>query len=290
MDGVTSLSPFGTISDISGDFCPLNVDTSVLKSFVKFGEFTTATTDKTLANNQNSECAHSQIWKPPPSKYVQHGINYNSHTTHYYKTLRQTKRDPITNDLVDEKLAFRFKYRWDPYTGERLDEDPYGPLLFDCDNLIKHFYETRLNNLWVKPVDDGAGFQLEGYYDDGLGAGEEFHIQSRGHHPERYCFRLPIPDCYLSVDHTDKFITFGPKLTDQEIEEIEKLANKSSSNYRKAYGKNRPSLTQMKRFYDAAISQRPEVTVPDGTDAEGVKMLYYQYNVNAVKSLINMSG
>ena len=72
--------------------------------------------------------------KPIPSKYT---------------SLRQGRIDPVGLFEVGTH-GFEFKYKWDPYTGERLNDlDPNGPLVFHPDILIKTFYSNRLNKLWV---------------------------------------------------------------------------------------------------------------------------------------------
>lgn len=184
-------------------------------------------------------------------------IEYDKETTERYRVLRLRKMDPITYTETDEHCAFQFKYKWDPYTGERQEEDPNGPLCFDPDVLIKYYYTKRVDKLWVHPRDETQGY-YEGYYDDGVGAGDEFFLAGRGSHPEWYNFRIPIIDCYLSKDHNKQFITFGPKLTDDEIIEIDRLANSRKDNYKSLFGHKRPSLGYMKELYDIAISVAPK--------------------------------
>lgn len=183
-------------------------------------------------------------------------IIYDS-TMETYRILRKRKMDPITHENVDEEIAFKFPYKWDPYTGERLGIDEDGPLYFDPDVLISYFYSKRLNKLWVEPKDEQDGY-YEGYYDDGMGAGEEFYIPGRGYHPEWYLFRLPTIDCYLTKDNNKQLITFAPKLTNEEIEEIKKKAEQRSENYcRENYGKKkRPDIVKMKSLYDKAIANK----------------------------------
>ena len=75
-------------------------------------------------------------------------IEYDKITIQKYKALRYRKMDPIAYVEVDEEYAFKFKYIWDPYTGERkniLDEN--GPLYFDPDILIKHYFTKMLSKL-----------------------------------------------------------------------------------------------------------------------------------------------
>ena len=213
-----------------------------------------------------------------------------SHTTlEYYKAMRIRKMDPITMQDIESENVFAFKYMWDPYTGERLGEDPYGPLYFDPHNLIKYFYTNRLNGLWVEPVDVSSGY-YEGYYDDALGCGEDMFINSRGYHPERYLFRLPIIDCYLTDDHNNSIITMGPKLTNDEIQLIERLSNKD--NYRNLFGfnKEKPNLIHIKKLYDQAISQTPSITLIDNLSNEEIKKLWNEANRKAVDNLVHLKG
>ena len=133
-------------------------------------------------------------------------IEYDKTTIEKYRVFRLRKMDPIAYVETEDDYAFQFKYIWDPYTGERKDTfDQYGPLFFDPDILIKHYFTKILSKLWVQPSDEKGGF-YEGYYDDGAGAGEDFFVAGRGHHPEWYLFRLPIIDCYLTKDHNKQYI------------------------------------------------------------------------------------
>jgi hypothetical protein len=216
-----------------------------------------------------------------------------SHTTmEYYKAMRIRKMDPISMQDIKSDNFFAFKYMWDSYTGERLGEDPNGPLYFDPHNLIKYFYTNRLNGLWVEPVDDHGGY-YEGYYDDGIGCGEDMFVHSRGYHPERYLFRLPIIDCYLTDDHNNSIITMGPKLTDEEIKLIEELSKQNKDNYKNLFGKEKPNLINMKKIYDQAISKTPKIDnhiITDNTTNDQLKELYNKANRKAVDSLVHMKG
>lgn len=217
-------------------------------------------------------------------------IEYDRETTEKYRVLRLRKMDPFTYNEMDDHHAFKFKYKWDPYTGERLGEDQNGPIYFDPDYLIKYFYTKRLDKLWVNPIDESNGY-FEGYYAEGVGAGEDFHLESRGAHPEWYLFRIPIIDCYLTKDHNKQFITFGPKLTNDEIIEIERLANLRNDNYRLLFNRNRPSLIQMKELYDVAIAKEPKKNMIDQTlKKEVIQEQYNKINRQAVDKLVEMSG
>ena len=62
-------------------------------------------------------------------------ILYNNNTTEYYYAIRKSKTDPLIEIEVEDSYAFKFVYEWDPYTGIRGKEDPYGALYFDPDTL-----------------------------------------------------------------------------------------------------------------------------------------------------------
>ena len=132
----------------------------------------------------------------------------------------------------------------------------------------------------------------EGRYDDAMGAGEDGFVVSRGFHPEWYLFRLPIPNCYLTPDHNQQFITMGPKLTTDELIEIEGLAIKYWSNeYKKEYKAPMPSVLSMLEFYTQAISINP-LNEGDWTEESEItrEEAIYKINTRAVDSLRQMKG
>jgi hypothetical protein len=185
-------------------------------------------------------------------------IDYDDRTLEYYRVIRQSKMDPFLQEELTDETAFVFPYKWDPLTGERGDIDPIGALYFDPDYLIKYFHINRMNHLWVQPSDESGGY-YEGYFADGVGCGEQFFIPGRGHHPEWYLFRLPINDCYITKGQSKQYITMGPKLTDNDIKEIYEKANRRPNHYQESFGRNRPNLLNMKKYYDQAISLEPEI-------------------------------
>ena len=213
---------------------------------------------------------------------------YDEETTEKYRVLRLRKMDPIGYIELNDDNAFKFEFKWDPYTGERLEKDSNGPLYFDPDILIKYFYTKRTDKLWVAPKNDNTGY-YEGYYDDGVGAGEDFFVGGRGNHPEWYLFRLPIIDCYLTKDNNKQFITFGPKLTDKEIKEIQKLAELKPDNYKRQFGYNRPSIIEMKKFYDMAITKKPSLDILQGEYSD-IETASAKVNRYAVDCLVKMRG
>jgi len=195
--------------------------------------------------------------------------------------------DPIIQIELDDDCAFKFDYMWDPYTGQRTEKDPFGPLYFDPDSLIHYYYINRLKNLWTEPVDENGGY-YEGYYDMLVGSGDNINIIGRGECPEKYLFRIPIIDCYLEKDYNKSIITMGPKLTDNEVMMIDELAKKSPNNYKLMFKKNRPSLYEMKKLYDQAISSNPIIKHNDFASVDAIKSLKYKANCNAVDKLKNM--
>jgi hypothetical protein len=226
-------------------------------------------------------------------KSPKYDIAFSKYTTETYRVLRLRKMDPITLQDLDEKTSFEFPYMWDPYTGERLGKDPFGSLWFDPNSLIHFFYKNRLNNLWDNETDESNGY-YSGSWGDGLGCGDEMFIQSRGHFPERYLFRLPIIDCYLTNDHKESIITMGPKLTSDEIKQIEELAKLTGNSYKQMFGKNRPSLQTIKKLYDVAIDPTPDISAIMDDDknytVSELNELYYKTNMDAVNHLRQISG
>lgn len=195
--------------------------------------------------------------KPKPtSKYSD---RYDDETEIEYKALRLTRQDPISFEtLEDESKAFKFRYMWNPYTGERLGEDPYGPLYFNPINLIRYWYMKRLDNLYIKPVDSMDGY-WGGTAGDGVGAGENCTIRGRGQFPDRYLFRLPILNCYIPQNNTSsQAVTMGPKLTSSEIDEIYDLAQRYwQDTYAERFRRKLPDLKYIKENYDLAIKIDP---------------------------------
>ena len=206
---------------------------------------------------------------------------YNNRTEQYYKILRLRIMDPIITVELDNDKCFMFFDKWDPYTGERLGKDEDGPLCFHPDILIHYYYLNRLNNLWVEPLNDSNNeFHYQGYYDAAVGAGEDIFIQSRGYYPDKYLFRLPIIDCYLTCDHSESIITMCPKLTDDEVKKIDELANLYGNNYENMFGKKRPSLLLMKNLYDQAISKDPYIGEIDKSKYNKEQIEQLKNNVN----------
>lgn len=230
------------------------------------------------------------IQKDEPTTKNKYNYDFDKDTVEKYRIIRKMKVDPVTYEDLDDDIGFKFAWIWNPYKGERTQElDPNGPLYFDPDVLIKHFYNNRYKKLWVEQKQDTTGV-YEGYYDDGVGAGEDFHIENRGFHPEWYLFRLPVIDCYLPTNANSQSITMGPKLTMEEIAEIDRLASMRADNYKKIYRRNRPSLVQMKMWYDQAISK--DFIIQDREKLTKEQIIEYcgKKNRDAVEYLKMMAG
>jgi hypothetical protein len=172
---------------------------------------------------------------------------YDKTTTETYRINRLLSIDPILNEKIEEGLKFKFKDKWDPLTGTRTTIDEIGPLCFNTVNLYKFYMKNRTNGLWNPPTNDSTGY-YQGYYGDLVGSGINININNRGSYPEKYLFRLPIVDCYLTKNHNHSLITMGPILTDAEINEIDYIITHNSTL------KNQPKLSLIKKWYDKAIT------------------------------------
>lgn len=200
-----------------------------------------------------------------------------------YIDYRVNKIDPLLhenlplNNFQSEKDLFKFNYKWNPYTGDRLGIEEKGPLYFDPDTLIHYFYVNRLNNLWIKNNDN-----YQGYYGDAVGNGPTFHINGRGDFRNWYLFRLPIPDCYLDKNHNHQVVTMGPILNDNEIRDIYRKANINKDNYLKLYYRKRPNLLKMKKYYEKSISKNPLENILFDLDDSTIKEINYQENLRNI--------
>jgi hypothetical protein len=73
---------------------------------------------------------------------------------------------------------------------------------------------------------------------------------------------LPIIDCYLPKNCDLSLITMGPKLTLENLAEIDRLNEKYYKNYYLLkYKSSLPSLLKMKEIYDQVISQTPNLEI-----------------------------
>ena len=204
-------------------------------------------------------------------------INYDKTTLETYRMKRIYKIDPLNDKKLSDDFIFEFKEKWNPYTGERLENDEIGPLCFDPYDLYLYYYKNRCSGLWYN-----GNFEYQGYYGELVGTGKDINIKSRGFKPERYLFRLPILDCYLPDNHNYSLITYGPLLNDDEIEYIDKLII--------LY--NKPSLKLIKKYYDAALDSNPDdellkpirLKYPDKSDID-IKEIYNRTFVDKLRYL-----
>jgi len=194
---------------------------------------------------------------------VDNNYNYDNTTIETYRIKRIFKIDPITDIEVPDNLAFKFSYMWDPYTGIRGSIDIIGPLYFNAINLYDYYFANRCNGLWNPPTNE-----YQGFYGDLIGTGRNIKINSRGSNPEKYLFRIPIIDCYLSPNHNFSFVTMGSELIDTEIGQIDELVLKFHP--KKSYNNFTP-LTQLKYYYDRALDSYPD------QDSDEIKELKSKY-------------
>lgn len=230
------------------------------------------------------------------SSYKRNGIpiEFTKRTTEYYRVMRTRRTDPIIEfEDIPDNIAFEFKHQWDPYTGERVGLDPYGPLVFHPISLAKHFHTQRLRKLWIDGQDANDG-QWGGNYDDGVGAGDDMYIPSRGHFPELYLFRLPIQDLYLTKDHNDQIPIMGPKLTDEEVKDLNAKLQLVKHEYRRYFRCDPPDLVLMKKYYDTAIAKQPSIGLSPSDlkkiSKEELQLRYDTANREAVEALKKMRG
>ena len=175
---------------------------------------------------------------------------YDKMTTETYRVKRLFKIDPLSDEIISDSNVFYYPHKWDPYTGEIIGTDEIGPIAFNAINLYKYYFKNRYAGLWIPPSTEGRE-QYQGYYGNHLGAGKNIKIGSRGEHPEKYLFRIPIIDCYLPPNHNLSVITMGPLLSDKDILEIDKILFKNVRNV--------IPLKQIKEWYDAALDNNLNV-------------------------------
>ena len=180
-------------------------------------------------------------------------------TTETYIVKRRLQRCALVDKEIPYTCKFSFKYMWNPLNGERCGIDKIGPLYFNVIELYNYYFTNRYNGLWTPSTYDSVLKQLyEGYYGDLVGSGKDIKINSRGFHPDKYLFRLPINDCYLYEDHNHSVVTMGPLLTDEEIIEIDRIILSLSPQYKQLV-KSYITLSAMKAMYDNAIDENPDV-------------------------------
>lgn len=203
--------------------------------------------------------------------------NYDNTTNETYRVRRMFKIDPLSDQEVPENLAFRYNNMWDPYTGTIKSTDPVGPLYFNAITLYDFFFANRYKGLWNPPQD-----QFQGHYGDLIGTGKKIKIISRGSHPERYLFRLPIIDCYIPPNHSNSYVTMGPELTPDEIAQIDQIVLKHHPAKTKS---NFVSLTTLKQYYDNALEPSPN---PDCAEMIELVKKYPSYTKKEINEKYNM--
>ena len=203
---------------------------------------------------------HNKYYNPKTNRKIKkNGKVYNkllkeclvgNHINDNYSNMRGKLIDPLTYiNLETKDNIYKFKYCWDPLSGDILGLDPRGSLSFDPDTLIHFFYTNRLKHLWVEGKEGYSG-----YYDNGVGNGPDFYVEGRGYSPHYYLFRLPIPDAYcdkLSEQQT----TMGPILYLKDIKNIYKLAIKNKDNYMNLFGSERPNIIKLYQTYNKAVTK-----------------------------------
>lgn len=209
----------------------------------------------------------------------------NSRDSDRYYNIRKNIIDPIL--LVQLPLhnkqikdLFCFKNKWNPFNGDRLDNDKDGPLYFDPCTLIHYFYINRLKNLWIDECFENGEY-IQGHYGDALGNGPDFEIKGRGKHPDWYLFRLPIIDCYTE-DKSGQAVTMGPILKNKEIENLYKLSKRY--NYKEIYGYKRPNILKVKELYDKAVENIIYDNISELSKNE-MDIIKFQINTDAVEKL-----
>jgi hypothetical protein len=208
-------------------------------------DYTCDLIDFNIINNEKNITSSSKI------NYTE---KYDKTTTDTYRIKRLYHIDPLTDIPVSTLYTFKFFDKWDPYTGIRCGIDKIGPLHFDVIKLYDYYFDNRYTGLWNKP----SGV-FEGYYGELVGSGPNLEIKSRGSNPHKYLFRLPIIDCYLPTDHNYSLVTFGPLLTNDEINLIDNILIMNNIRYK-------ISLKKIKFYYDCALTN-------DVNDSEFLK--YY---------------
>lgn len=194
---------------------------------------------------------------------------YDENTLEYLE-LRKSKTCPLTFEDIDEDKAFKYYNKWNPITGEILDEDEHGPLYFDPVALYMFFLNNVMNHLLLN-IEGGIY-----YNNETIGIGKDFNNGKRGSYKEKYVFRLPIDDCYCTEGFDNKIPTMGPVLNDAEIIHIDELINAyyyDNDDIKKNY-KDSTKLYEIKRLYDIAIDDDPSFN--DSAIPESIQSKFYQ--------------
>jgi hypothetical protein len=195
--------------------------------------------------------------------YISYNMLYDFETVSRYRGFRNKKQDPISCDDLTDCNAFKFGYMWNSLTGERIGIDPYGPLYISPVTILKTYFHSIMKGFWIEIP------ECLPIYGENLGCGEDFYIPGKGVQPEKYLFRLPIKDCYIYKDQDKSIHTISPKLTDDEIREIDKLIidKWSYDPFVKKINVRCRSIMRIKKYYDIAISKTPtKIDLPSNID------------------------
>lgn len=236
-----------------------------------FNDITDKKTDNKINNSFDTDISLSNSNSKTKVKE-----KYDKTTNETYRIKRLFKIDPITNVKISKELIFEFKHKWNPYNGMRCDLDNIGPLCFNALILYDYYYLNRYKGLWTPPHD---GFQ--GMYGDMVGCGKSGNIKSRGAHPEKYLYRLPIIDCYLPPSHSLSIVTMGPELTEQEISQIDLVVLKY---HPKKLNSKFASLTMLKYYYDCALTTSID---PESDDIKELLSKYPNITQNEINQKYN---
>lgn len=215
---------------------------------------------------------------------------YNFNTRETYRMKRLTQRDVFNDEKIADNECFKYHKMWDPLSGQVLDkDDEFGPLCFNGFELVYYYYINRLNGMWNEPQDG-----YDGYYGEYLGTGPNIHIVSRGKYPEKYLLRLPIIDAYVTENIPDSRVTMGPLLSNEQIQELDKILDYNYSQFNKQISKTTNLMSKIKYHYDEALNQNPSrenIVVqniieefPELNDIQ-INEKYNRYHVDKLKKL-----
>ena len=208
---------------------------------------------------------------------------YDNETLITYYHRRKNKLNAFSGERIPKKIKFKFYHMWNPFTGERLDIDKNGPLLFNALEYYDFIFANRYRCLWINnnTIDEEAN----NYYGEILGTGKDMTINTKYRH--KYLYNLQIDDCYLPKNNDVNFrslITFGPILNDDEIAKIDNIVKK---NY-----KDRTPMSELKKLYDGALDNSPSIDIINKYKRIFPNYTYEQlvntYNTECVNKLVSL--
>lgn len=182
--------------------------------------------------------------------------NYNDDTITYIDN-RVEKECPLSCDTMTDDNAFKYPYIWNALTGEIEGKDPHGPLYFNPAWIYRYIHSNILNGLWLNI--EGCAGQHDVY----LGRGQDFVRPNKIPEPNRYIFRVPIQDCYCLHDHNDSLFTLSPKLTDDDVQEIDRLIQEYNMDEVSGIYNDNTTLSKLKELYDIALNPYPSMKSED---------------------------